>query len=161
MTKVKIHAWAKFILGILYPRVWVKVEHSNTRLSIGWRFLLNNRPTGRIFSPHTYHNEVNNHRVSDRGYPLPSLNRMHLSDANYCPRAYEVGGGRCSTSLHCSQARRRLAVACGFNSGSPTVRLGVAHGEPSAHNDWDALPKAQQWLPNFLYFDPFSEKNHV
>jgi hypothetical protein len=35
MTKVKVHAWAKFILDILYPRVWVKAERSNTRLPIG------------------------------------------------------------------------------------------------------------------------------
>jgi hypothetical protein len=37
--------------------------------------LSNNRPTGRIFSPHTYPNGVNIHWVSGRGYPLPSLHR--------------------------------------------------------------------------------------
>jgi hypothetical protein len=72
---------SKFMLGLsLY---WVFYTHglmgmdegecSNTHLPIGWRFLFKNRPTGRIFSPHIYPNEVNIHRVLGRGYPLSSL----------------------------------------------------------------------------------------
>jgi hypothetical protein len=40
---------------------WVKVFFPNKRL------------VGRIFSPYTYSNGVNTHRLSGRGYPLPSL----------------------------------------------------------------------------------------
>jgi hypothetical protein len=54
----------------------VKAERSNTRLPIGCRFLSNNRPTSKIFSPYTYPNKVNIYGVSSHVYPLPSLHHM-------------------------------------------------------------------------------------
>jgi hypothetical protein len=93
--------------------------------------LPNNRPTCRIFSPHTYPNAVNTHQVSGRGYPLPSL----------VPGLRGKYPGLAQAGVRCRHVSRpSLVWTCPRNATAPPRRRPMATVWPTAR---DVSPRAE------------------
>jgi hypothetical protein len=94
--------------------------------------LPNNRPTSRIFSPHTYPNGANTHRVSGCEYPLLSL----ISPKHSNPKSIQTISTS-PTPTHivvCSRSWRPASATpkpSGTSAGSASPSINQAHGHRS------------------------------